>query len=255
MNSTERFTGRAENYDRYRLRYPTHEILKLLQTWCGLQPDWPIADVGAGTGMLSEVFLSNGNPVTAIEPNGEMRATCADLRAQWPMLQVRDATAEATDLPESSVAIVAAGRAFHWFDVPRALIEFQRILQPNGWLVLVSLGRAKIETRQSRDFEALLVTHGTDYTNYVRAGYRVHENLDEVFTADRHHEEIPGEQTLNWASFLGQTLSLSVTPQRDDPRFPAFHQHLHEYFQNYASNGILTAPITCWVDAGLLSTQ
>jgi ubiquinone/menaquinone biosynthesis C-methylase UbiE len=255
MDNTERFTGRAENYDRYRLRYPANEILKHLQAWCGLQPTWSIADIGAGTGMLSEVFLSNGNPVIAIEPNGEMRATCTDLHALWPMLQVRDATAEATGLPEASVAIVAAGRAFHWFDIPRALTEFRRILQPYGWLVLVSLGRAKIETPQSRDFEALLTTHGTDYTNYVRAGYRVHENLDQVFTSDRHHEEIPGKQTLNWESFLGQTLSLSITPQRDNPRFPTFYQHLHEYFQTYAINGILTMPTSCWIDAGHLSTQ
>ena len=252
MNSTERFTGRAENYERYRLRYSTNEILKLLQSWCGLQPTWPIADIGAGTGMLTEVFLSNGNPVIAIEPNEEMRATCAGLQARWPSLQLRDATAEATGLPGASIAIVAAGRAFHWFDIPRALTEFRRILQPSGWLVLVSLGRATIETPQSRDFEALLTTHAADYTNYVRAGYRVHENLDQVFTASRHHEEIPSEQTLNWESFLGQTLSLSVTPQRDNPRFPAFNQHLHDYFNTYAINGILTMPTTCWVDAGRL---
>ncbi|MGA8939769.1 MAG: class I SAM-dependent methyltransferase [Acidobacteriaceae bacterium] len=253
MNSIERFTGRAETYNRYRLRYPAALILDRLKTWCNLQPDWPIADIGAGTGMLSEVFLPNRNPVIAIEPNEEMRTTCAELRTRWPLLQVHDATAEATGLPDNSVAIVAAGRAFHWFEIPRALVEFERILHPNGWLVLVSLGRAKNENPQSHDFEQLLTTHGTDYASHVRAGYRVHENLDQIFAADRHHEEIPGEQIADWESFLGQTLSLSVTPQPANPRFPAFNQDLRNHFHTYAVDGQLSIPTTCWIDAGRIT--
>ncbi len=254
MDNTERFTGRAETYDRYRQRYPSNEILNLLQTWSGLQPDWPIADVGAGTGMLSEVFLANGNPVIAIEPNLEMRTSCQRLIGTWPQLQVRDGTAEATGLPRASVPMVAAGRAFHWFDIPRALTEFRRILKPEGWMVLVSLGRDKNESPQSRDFEDLLTRHGIDY-NYARTGYRVHENLHELFAADHHHAHIDGEQKLDWEAFLGQTNSLSVVPQGGDPRAETFHNLLRDYFDTYASNGVLTRPTRCWIDAGRLSTQ
>ncbi len=254
MNSIDRFSGRAETYSRYRLRYPAAIVLDRINRWCGLQPHWLIADIGAGTGMLSEVFLSNGNPVIAIEPNEEMRASCNELLALWPQLEVRDGTAEATGLPAHSVSIVSAGRAFHWFDVLRALTEFRRILQPRGWLVLVSLGRAKDDTPQYRDFEALLTSSSTDYT-YVRAGYRVHDNLDGVFLANRHSEQIPLEQTLTWEDFLGQTMSLSVVPQPSDPRFPTFTHQLRDYFQTYAANNLLTVPATCWIDAGRISTQ
>jgi ubiquinone/menaquinone biosynthesis C-methylase UbiE len=254
MDNTDRFTGRAETYDRYRQRYPADTILKLLQTWCGLQPDWSIADIGAGTGMLSEVFLANGNPVIAIEPNQEMRTSCEQLLRTWPRLEVRDGTAEATGLPDASVSMVTAGRAFHWFNIPRALTEFRRILQPHGWMVLVSLGRDKDESSQCRDFEHLLTHHGID-DNYARAGYRVHENLHEFFATDHHHAEIDGEQQLDWEAFLGQTMSLSVVPQPGHPRAEAFHHLLREYFNTHASNGILAAPTKCWIDAGRLSTQ
>ena len=116
LRNTDRFTGRAEAYDRYRLRYAPEPILKLLRVWCDLQSDWPIADIGAGTGMLSEIFLANGNPVFAIEPNQEMRSVCEQLAHAHARLEVRDGTAEATGLPDASVSIVAAGRALHWFD-------------------------------------------------------------------------------------------------------------------------------------------
>ena len=254
MENTECFTGRAATYDRYRLRYPPDTILNLLRTWCGLQPDWLVADIGAGTGMLSEVFLANGNPVIAIEPNQEMRLACEQLLHTSPCLEVRDGTAEATGLPNATVAMVAAGRAFHWFDIPRALTEFRRILKPDGWLVLVSLGRDKGEDPQSRDFEHLLTHHGID-DNYARAGFRVHENLHIHFAAEHHHAEIDGQQHLDWETFLGQTMSLSVVPQPGHPRAEAFHHLLRDYFNTHASNGILTAPTKCWIDAGHLSTQ
>jgi ubiquinone/menaquinone biosynthesis C-methylase UbiE len=251
MENTERFTGRAATYDRFRLRYPSDTILALFRTWSGLQPDWLVADVGAGTGMLSALFLANGNPVIAIEPNDEMRSLCKQLLPTWPLLDVRNATAEATNLASASISMVAAGRAFHWFDIPRALAEFRRVLKPSGWLVLVSLGRDKREDSQSRDFEHLLTHHGID-DNYVRAGFRVHDNLHESFAADHHHAEIDGEQQLDWETFLGQTMSLSVVPKIGNPRAEAFHHLLRDYFETYATNGILTAPSKCWIDAGRL---
>jgi len=204
--------------------------------------------------MLSEVFLDNGNPVVAVEPNTEMLSACARLCEIYPKLTVLDGSAESTGMPGASVDIVAAGRAFHWFDIPRALVEFRRILKPDGWLVLVSLGRAKGGTPQSNDFEELLTTRGIDY-NYVRAGYRVHDQLKDIFTADMHQAQIPGEQQLDWESFLGQTMSLSIVPAVNDPRFPAFTQRLREHFDRYAVDGVLTVETTCWITAGRISTQ
>ncbi len=250
----DRFTGRAATYDRYRLRYPAATVLDRLKAWCGLQPEWAVADIGAGTGMLSEVFLANGNPLLAIEPNPEMRAICEQLSSRWPLLQVCNGTAEQTGLAAGSVAVVAAGRAFHWFDIPRALLEFQRILQPGGWLVLVSYGRAKDDSPQSMAFEDLLITHGTDYA-YIRAGYRVHENLDQVFSADHHSEKISGQQVLDWHSLLGQTQSLSVIPKPEHPGYPAFEQQLRSFFRTYAVDGLLTVPTSCWIDAGRITTS
>jgi len=45
-------------------------------------------------------------------------------------------SAEATGLPAAYVDLLAAGQAFHWFDVESALREARRILRPPGWTVL-----------------------------------------------------------------------------------------------------------------------
>ena len=218
-----------------------------------LEPDRLVADIGAGTGMLAEVSLEGGNRVLAIEPNSDMRAACERLRTRWPQLVVIDATAEATGLPDGSIDMVAAGRAFHWFDKQRAPAEFRRILKPGGWVALVSLGRSHDSNdaafrEQITEFERLLSEHGTDY-KYVRSGYRVHDNLLEVFgpEAEWHQEQLPGTQRLDWPSFRGQMMSLSVAPREDHPNYAAFQRELRAYFDSHADGVVLAMPTTCYI--------
>jgi ubiquinone/menaquinone biosynthesis C-methylase UbiE len=101
-----------------------------------------VADVGAGTGMLAEIFLEAGHRVIAVEPNGEMLDACRELAAQQPALEVVEGSAESTTLPNASVDLIAVGRAMHWFDWPRAHLEFRRILRPDGWVLLASNGHS-----------------------------------------------------------------------------------------------------------------
>ena len=60
-----------------------------------------IADVGSGTGILSKLFLENGNPVLGIEPNKEMREAGEQFLAKFPNFTSVSGTAEATTLPDS----------------------------------------------------------------------------------------------------------------------------------------------------------
>jgi ubiquinone/menaquinone biosynthesis C-methylase UbiE len=258
-DNTQRFTGRATIYDRYRQRYPTHEILSRLREWCGLTPDWLIADIGAGTGMLAEVFLENGNRVIAIEPNPDMREQMRPsieqhLRRPVPQLEIVDASAEATTLPPASIDLIAVGRAFHWFDEERAIAEFRRILSPTGWAIAAADRDRDCTDPAYRDqiaaYEELISTHGIDYARVVRSGYRGYEKMNAMFDGQLHHERLPGHRQLDWTTFSGHTKSLSVTPQPTHPGYKAFEQALRQYFDRYAEEGILTMPTTCWINAG-----
>src|ERR1700754_3860110 len=109
--NTERFTGRVADYERYRSRYPA-QVIDILATRCGLTREAAVADIGAGTGMLLELFLEHGNAVVAVEPNDEMRQACERLTKIWPGMLIKKGTAEATGLEDASVDFVLAGRAF-----------------------------------------------------------------------------------------------------------------------------------------------
>jgi hypothetical protein len=71
-DSTQRFSGRVEDYARYRPAYPP-ELLDLVRRECGLTKDTVVADVASGKGILARLFLENGNRVIAVEPNAGMR--------------------------------------------------------------------------------------------------------------------------------------------------------------------------------------
>jgi ubiquinone/menaquinone biosynthesis C-methylase UbiE len=261
-DSTQRFTGRAEVYDLYRQRYPVEDILTHLRAWCGLTPSWLVADIGAGTGMLAEVFLSNRNRVIAVEPNAEMReqmhATFSKLGKCWPKVEIIAASAEATTIPDASVDLIAVGRAFHWFDKDRALAEFRRILKPNGWVTLISLGRASLGRTdqiadpalisQVVDYERVLTEHGTDYDR-IRAAYRIQEEVPRLFGGELHQAQLSRTQQLDWLAFRGQTMSLSVAPTASHPNHEIFMRELRSHFDTYARAGILTMPTICYIVA------
>ena len=106
--SVERFSSRVENYARYRPGYPT-AVVELLESECHLTPESVVADIGSGTGKLSEVFLNNGNVVFGVEPNAAMREAAGRLLEVHPGFRSIDGAAESTTLASASVDFVTAG--------------------------------------------------------------------------------------------------------------------------------------------------
>jgi SAM-dependent methyltransferase len=251
MQSTvKRFDGRAADYDHYRERYDANEILAPLRDWCGLTSEWLIADVGAGTGMLSDVFLANGNRVVAIEPNAEMRAACAQLHADEPRLEIREGTAEATGLTDASVDMVCSGRALHWFDLEAAMRDFRRVVRPGGWVVSVAAGRTEFGREENEAFVRELEQFSGSAKERLEA-YSAYTRMKNFFEdGEFHHYERGGELRMDWQHLRGMALSLSHTPRIGDPRFADFEHALKEFFGRYEKDGVVTWETRCCLNAG-----
>src|ERR671932_405243 len=98
---TNRFSTRVENYIKYRPSYP-QAVIELLEHECGLTRESVVADVGSGTGILSELFLRNGNRVYGVEPNREMREAGERLLSAYGNFVSVEGRAEATPLDAAS---------------------------------------------------------------------------------------------------------------------------------------------------------
>jgi SAM-dependent methyltransferase len=233
-----RFSNRADNYAKYRPSYPAG-VLDILKSHCGLTETSKIADVGSGTGILSELFLKNGNRVFGIEPNAAMRLLAERLLGGFPNFTSVDATAEATTMKPASVQFVTAAQAFHWFDRAKARLEFARILQPAGWVVLVWNERRLDSTFFLRAYEDLLLRYGTDYQK-VR-----HENvatqIAQFFAPETFQlRSLENFQQFDFKALKGRLLSSSYTPDSDHPKFQPMLEELEQIFEAYRSDGRVT---------------
>jgi SAM-dependent methyltransferase len=247
---SERFSGRAAGYAQYRERYNPDVVLPLLREWCGLTPEWRVADVGAGTGMVGDLFRSNGNRVIAIEPNAEMRAACASLHAADTLFSVIEGSAERTGLPSASMEMVAAGRALHWFDVDAALREFRRILKPRGWVAILACGRTEDGREENLAYKKMLQAH-TGRDLYLDPLLQVYEQMDTLFAGGQFfHAEVSSEMHLCWDELRGLTLSLSHAPMPGFAAFSAFEIELRGFFDRFEQNSQIAMSTRTWVNAG-----
>ncbi len=233
---TRRFSDRVENYVRYRPGYP-EEILQTLRAETGLSPASAVADLGSGTGISAELLLREGCTVYAVEPNAEMRTAAEARLGENPGFHSVAGTAEATTLPERSVALVTAGQAFHWFDIPRTRAECLRILQPGGWATLFWNVRRTGSTPFLRAYEELLLTYGTDYAR-VR-----HENvgpdvLGEFFGPGGYRTAVFfNVQSFDLEGLTGRLLSSSYTPGPGHPNHAPMLEELTRIFHTYQEEG------------------
>src|SRR4051812_25221834 len=110
MDRQSRFSNRVDDYIKYRPGYPAR-VIDLLTAECSLTPGHVVADIGSGTGILSELFLQHGNEVIGVEPNAEMRAAGERFLANYPKFTSTAGFAEQTSLADASVDFVTAAQA------------------------------------------------------------------------------------------------------------------------------------------------
>ncbi len=233
---TGRFSTRVADYVKYRPGYP-EGVLRLLEAECGLTSDSVVADVGSGTGLLSELFLKNGNRVYGVEPNREMREAGERMLAAYDNFVSVEGRAEATTLTGASVDFVTAGQAFHWFDPPRARREFARILRPGGWVVLAWNDRRTTGTPFLEEYERLLLDYGTDYAE-VSAKYMEEQSLAALFGADGPRTAaFDNEQVFDFDGLRGRLTSSSYSPQPGDPNFGPMIRELEAIFRRHQRDG------------------
>lgn len=230
MNPAGRFTDRATDYAVARPSYPAAAVQWGLE---GLFARGPrgrrIVDVGAGTGIASRLFADAGASVVAVEPNASMRAAATpDARVEWV-----DGTGERTGLAAGAFDGVVCAQAFHWLKPKEALVEFERLVRPQGRLLIM------INERSARD----RLTRA--YSDAIRAAVKQDLSEGQAATAERAlagaglvwaHKEFEHAHELDQATFVARAFSASYVP-REGPRRSRLERDLVAAFRLYSRNG------------------
>ncbi len=236
LDSTARFSDRVADYVRYRPDYPL-ALLDWLQHEHGVDNRWRVADIGAGTGISSKMFLDADYRVTAVEPNGPMRAAAAQWLRGYGKFDAIDGNARATGLPDASVKLVTVAQAFHWFDEESTRREFARILQRGGLVAIWWNSRRLTGSPFLEGYEALLREYGTDYGS-VAERYADDARMRAWFGASfRGSAYFDHTQSLDYSALRGRLMSSSYAPQAGHLQHDPMLRALRELFDRCAGQG------------------
>jgi SAM-dependent methyltransferase len=245
---SERFSSRVDNYVRYRPSYPPSAI-ELLKTRCGLSRGAVVADLGSGTGILTELLLECGAEVFAVEPNDGMRAAAERQLRHFARFHSVTGSAESTTLAPASVDLLVAGQAFHWFDVARAKIEALRVLRPRAWAALLWNERPPQTTPFLADYEALLRRHAPEYTRITASRADV-ATMREFLGRAMELGTFANEQVLDFEGLKGRLMSSSYAPEPGHPDYQPMIALLREVFDRHERDGHITMPYSSLVYFG-----
>jgi len=236
-----RFTNVVEDYIRYRPSYPA-AVLQLMRDQFGLTSKEIIADVGSGTGLLSQLLLDNGNTVYGVEPNQAMREAGENILQKYSNFLSINGTAEATTLDDASVDVITVATAFHWFDREKTKQEFRRILRKNGWVLLVWNVRDIEKSALLRDYEDFLLTYGNDYKESNAITFEKTLGQDFFAPNKMHTAQFPNAQQFDWIGLQGRLLSTSYALRPGDARYEAMIDALRLLFERHQKEGVVYFP-------------
>ena len=240
MRPTERFSSRAGDYARYRPGYPPAAI-DLLAARCGLSATAVVADIGAGTGLLTEPLLERAAQVFAVEPNERMRAAAEARLGGRARFRSVNGTAEATTLEPASIDLIVVGQALHWFDLPRARREALRIIRAGGYGALLWNERPADPGPFLGDYEALLLRHAAEYAQVV-ARRAQEASMREFLGGAMERAAFPNHQSLDFEGLRGRLLSSSYAPEQGSPQYQPMLAELAEVFRRHARGGQVVFP-------------
>lgn len=231
-----RFDGRAEAYDRARPGYPAEAVARACDA-ARLGREHVVADVGAGTGKLTEVLAARFDRVIAVEPSASMREVLARVRCE-----IIAGTAELSGLPDSSLDAIFAAQAFHWFDPEATCRAWSRVLRGPRAAILMWNDRLD-DTPAGAAVSALLEAHQTEaraslghfgaardarLARFAAAGARLGG------TARHRHELVLDEDAL-----VAWSASISYLPRPGAPGHREMTDSLRSLFAQHQEHGVV----------------
>lgn len=201
-----------------------------------------IADIGSGTGILSELLAQRNSTVICVEPNDDMLRVAKKRLAFYKKCKFILANAENTLLDDNSIDYITVAQAFHWFDRKKFKAECKRILKKNGKVVLV--------------------WNSTDNTSPINFEItQINERLCSNFNGfSGRNEERPNAYSffflngicdfrvfkndllLDEPNFVGRNLSRSYAPVENDLNYDEYVTEMKSLFKKYSYNGKVLVP-------------
>ena len=173
--SKEYFDNIANEWDNIRKGYFTETVRENAYAIAGVKPDKLAADIGAGTGFMTEGLIKLGLQVIAVDQSEPMLKIIKNKMGETKNIDYRIGVAEKLPIADAIVDYAFANMSLHHVQVPlTAINEMIRILKPDGKLVITDLDEHKHEFLKFEHHDVWMGFNRLDIIEWFKqAGFNV----------------------------------------------------------------------------------
>ena len=239
----EKFTGKAELYDKYRPSYPD----SLIDWLYGKAKADTAADIGAGTGIFTLCLSKKPWKLTAVEPNPDM---CGVLRKNAPFAEVINASAENTGIESGSVGLVTAAQAFHWFDTKLFKNECKRIIKEDGRIFLIWNIR-DMNSELTQETYIIYKKYCPEFKGFGGGIQKDDTRIKVLFDDQYERLEYDNPLLYDRDKFINRSLLGSYSLKQNDVDYGNYINELELLFDKYSNNDVIIMPNKTIVYVGM----
>ncbi len=153
------FSSISDEYDKNRIDYPEELIDFIISK---IKDKSNILEIGAGTGIASEMFAKKGFSLSLVEPSKNLLDIAKKKLQSYKMAYFNDSF-ENVNLPENSFDLVFSAQAFHWIDPDIGFQKVYDLMKNDGYFTVFWNVYHNDGSKLLREVKALYDNHCPDF--------------------------------------------------------------------------------------------
>ena len=146
MSSKNYFEKVANQWDQMRKSFFSNRVLEVALASANVQPGKLAADIGAGTGFITEGLIQNGLKVIAVDQSKAMLEEMKKKFALFDTVEYRIGQFNNLPIQDETVDYIFANMYLHHVDLPQVAIEeMVKTLKPGGKVVVTDMDEHEFE--------------------------------------------------------------------------------------------------------------
>lgn len=146
MSSKDYFEKVANQWDQMRKSFFSDKVMEAALAIANVQPGRLAADIGAGTGFITEGLIQKGLKVIAVDQSKAMLEEMKKKFAQFDTVEYRIGQSNSLPIRDETVDYIFANMYLHHVDSPQVAIkEMARTLKPGGKVVVTDIDEHEFE--------------------------------------------------------------------------------------------------------------
>jgi ubiquinone/menaquinone biosynthesis C-methylase UbiE len=169
MDSKVYFKEVAKNWDTMRKGFFSEAVREKAYTMAGVKEGQLAADIGAGTGFVTEGLIQKGLKVIAVDRSEEMLSQMKEKFNEYAIVEYRQGEAKSLPIENDTVDYAMANMYLHHVYEPfTAIKEMVRIIKPGGKLVITDLDEHTFEFLKSEHHDRWMGFKREDVENWFK---------------------------------------------------------------------------------------